>query len=134
MNKTAHTEYLELKSVLIKPVAAAFRSDQMISDQWQRLNYLEKPSFQMAINEYEKFESILKGQNTEVLHLPESEHLSMDSVYCRDASIATDFGMILCQMGKKERELEPEAQKSFFMNLLRTIRTSGSMMVPSSAG
>lgn len=115
MNKTAHTEYLDLKSVLIKPVAAAFRSELVISDQWQELNYLQKPDLQTAIIEYKEFESILKAQDTEVLHLPENENLSMDSVYCRDASIATDFGMILCQMGKKERNQEPEAQKTFFI-------------------
>ena len=115
MNKTSHTEYLELLSVLIKPVTAAFRSDELINEQWQGLNYLEKPNFQLAIDEYKKFESLLTTQSREVLHLPESLELSMDSVYCRDASIATDFGMILCQMGKKDRELEPQAQKSFFI-------------------
>lgn len=114
MNKTAHTEYLELQSVLIKPVSVAFRSDLAIERQWQELNYLEKPNFQLAIEEYNNFEAMLTDQAKEVLHLSENEELSMDSVYCRDASIATDFGMILCNMGKKEREMEPIAQKAFF--------------------
>ena len=114
MSKTAHTEYLELESVLIKPVSVAFRSDLAIERQWQELNYLEKPNFQLAIEEYNSFEALLTDQAKEVLHLSENEELSMDSVYCRDASIATDFGIILCNMGKKERELEPKAQKAFF--------------------
>ena len=114
MNKTSHTEYLNLESVLIKPVSAAFRSNQIISEQWELLNFLDKPDLDQAINEYSEFESILQDHNTKVLHLPEQEDLSMDSVYCRDASIATDFGMILCHMGKKERNKEPRAQKAFF--------------------
>lgn len=115
MNKTAHTEYLNLDSVLIKPVSAAFRSDLIISEQWELLNFLEMPNLETAIDEYREFESILRDHKTKVLHLPEQEDLSLDSVYCRDASIATDFGMILCHMGKKERNREPKAQKAFFL-------------------
>ena len=41
--------------------------------------------------------------------------LTIDSIYCRDASIATDFGMIICNMGKAGRKLEPKAQKQFYL-------------------
>lgn len=115
MNHTSHSEYLKLTSVLIKPVSAAFRSDQFISEQWQQLNFLDKPNLDTSIKEYLEFENLLKDNQTKVLHLSENEDLSMDSVYCRDASIATDFGMILCHMGKKERNQEPEDQKAFYI-------------------
>ena len=49
MNKTSHTEYLNLESVLIKPVSAAFRSDRIIAEQWQALNFLEKPIFRWRL-------------------------------------------------------------------------------------
>ena len=114
MNKTAHSEYLPLESVVIKPVSTAFSSDSSISEQWKELNYLSKPDFEEAVTEYKAFELILKQQQTEILHLPEQKDVGMDSAYCRDASIATDFGMILCNMGKKERDQEPRAQKAFF--------------------
>ncbi len=114
MSKTSHTDYLKLERVLIKPAAAAFRSDLMISEQWKALNFLEKPTLKIAIEEYSKFETILTNQKIEVMRLPENGSLSMDSMYCRDASIATDFGMILCNMGKNERMQEPEAQKLYF--------------------
>lgn len=115
MNNTSHSEYLKLASVLIKPVSAAFRSDHVISEQWKALNFLDKPDLQMAINEYREFENVLRSYQAKVHYLPENKNLSMDSVYCRDASIATDFGMILCHMGKKERNQEPEDQKTFFI-------------------
>jgi N-dimethylarginine dimethylaminohydrolase len=38
----------------------------------------------------------------------------MDSIYCRDASIATDMGMIICNMGKAARKNEPHAEKKAF--------------------
>lgn len=114
MIETSHTDYLRLESVLIKPVGLAFRSDDFIEKQWKELHYLNRPDLAEAIDEYKAFELLLQHQGAEILCLPENEGLSMDSVYCRDASIATDFGMILCNMGKKERVAEPDAQKAFF--------------------
>jgi N-dimethylarginine dimethylaminohydrolase len=39
----------------------------------------------------------------------------MDSMYCRDAAIATDAGIILCNMGKDARKHEPLAQKMGYL-------------------
>lgn len=125
---TSHTEYLKLKSVLVKPVELAFRSDEFIGEQWKGLHYLEKPDLKEAVKEYKAFELLLKRQGAEILALPENEFLSMDSVYCRDASIATDFGMILCNMGKKERIPEPQAQKAYFLE--HNIPILGEIMAP----
>lgn len=41
----------------------------------------------------------------------------MDSIYCRDASIATDNGMILCTMGKAGRMNEPAAVEKMYREL-----------------
>jgi N-dimethylarginine dimethylaminohydrolase len=38
----------------------------------------------------------------------------MDSIYCRDAAIATDYGMIICNMGKPARRNEPAAERKAF--------------------
>ena len=38
----------------------------------------------------------------------------MDSVYCRDAAITTNKGIILCNMGKAARSHEPLAGKKAF--------------------
>ncbi len=131
MKLTSHTDYLRMKSVLIKPVEVAFRSDAFIEKQWRELHYLDKPVFNMAIEEYKAFELLLESQDCEVMRLPGSEDLSMDSMYCRDASIATDFGMILCNMGKKKRLPEPQAQKTFFIenniSILGEIKAPGTL-------
>lgn len=116
MNTTHHSEYLKLKSVCIKPVNKAFISDKVLSDQWEELHYHSKPDFQKALEEYTFFEDQLKEQGVELHYFPEEKTLSIDSIYCRDAAIATNFGMILCRMGKAERMLEPEAQKRYYVS------------------
>lgn len=114
MNLTHHTDYLKLESVLLKPVSNAFRSDELLEAQWEALHFLAKPELKQAINEYAEFMNILEKQGVEVRYLPPKAGLSIDSIYCRDASVATDFGMIICHMGKPERIHEPAAQKDFY--------------------
>lgn len=131
MNKTCHSEYLKLQTVLIKRAAEAFRSDVIIDEQWKFLNFLEQPHMKKANEEYAQFEALLKDQDIEIMYLPENESLSLDSIYCRDAAIATDHGMILCRMGKKGRHLEPSVQKQFFLknkiSILGEIRAPGTL-------
>ena len=115
MKLTHHSEYLQLKSVYIKPVENAFVSNDMLSEQWEELNYLSKPEFGEAVEEYKSFENSLKGANVNVCHFPFDKDLSIDSMHCRDAAIATDFGMIICNMGKEGRLLEPYVQKKEYI-------------------
>ena len=70
MKLTHHSEYLQLKSVYIKPVENAFVSNDMLSEQWEELNYLSKPEFGEAVEEYKSFENSLKGANVNVCHFP----------------------------------------------------------------
>jgi len=109
-NTTHHSEYLKLASVYIKPVKEAFESNNIIDNQWIELNYVSKPDFNLALEEYEKFESIFRENNIDIHFFPSDKNVKMDSIYCRDASIATDFGVIICNMGKEGRINEPKAQ------------------------
>ena len=111
---THHSEYLQLDSVYIKTAKEAFKSDNILENQWKELNYLSKPDFNLALKEYEDFESIFKENNVSVHYFPTNQHVTMDSMYCRDASIATDFGVIICNMGKDGRMNEPKAQLDEF--------------------
>ena len=55
----------------------------------------------------------------------------MDSIYCRDAAIATNKGMIICNMGKAARANEPQAEKEAFeaigIPVLGTITAPGTI-------
>jgi len=131
MRFTAHSDIGKIKSLFIKPVKQAFLSDSHIEQYWKSLNYLGKPDFNAAVKEYESFQSVLARHNPEIYFFPEDKTVNMDSVYCRDASIATDRGMIMCNMGKAGRKNEPLAEKRAFektgISVLGTITEPGTL-------
>jgi len=111
---SAHSESGKLKSVFIKKASAAFINDAHVSNYWEQLNYLGKPDMHNALAEYDAFEQVFKDNDVELLYLPEDDTVNMDSIYCRDAAIATDKGMIICNMGKEGRMKEPAAEQRAF--------------------
>ena len=111
---SSHSEYGKLKSVFIKKASAAFINDAHIDAHWEALNYLGKPEINKALEEYEAFEQVFKDNGTEIFYLPEDTTVNMDSIYCRDAAIATSAGMIICNMGKEGRKNEPLAEQKAF--------------------
>lgn len=115
MNTTCHSEYLPIAELLIKNAQFAFVSQENIDAEYQELNYLFRPDWQESILEYQAFEHLLNREVDAIKSFPKAENTGMDSMYCRDASIATDFGMIICRMGKGGRVGEPEAQRDFFL-------------------
>ena len=110
--KTCHSDYGRIQSVILKSASSAFQSDAKIAEEWKALNYLSPVDLAKAREEYGVFQTYFQEMGTEVLLLPASE-TSMDSIYCRDAALATDFGLILCNMGKPARSPEPLAIEAF---------------------
>jgi N-dimethylarginine dimethylaminohydrolase len=109
MLMTAHSETGKIQLLFIKKAAAAFKDDATIEQQWKQLRYGGRPDLRKAVREYESFESVLKKYAEKILYLPPGDNVTMDSIYCRDAAIATNKGMILCNMGKAARAGEPGA-------------------------
>jgi len=116
LRQTAHSEYLPLQSVWIRPPGEAGWTLPAIASQWQALNYLEPPEAALAREQYAAFESLLLAEVPEVRNMSGGKGLSLDSIYCRDASIATDYGIILCRMGKEARSGEPALHREVFEN------------------
>lgn len=130
-NYTSHSEFGKLKSVFIKGAKEAFISDTHLNINWQNLNYLSKPEFAKAVEEYQTFERLLSESGADLHYFPQNESVNMDSIYCRDASIATDHGLIICNMGKAGRNNEPHAEKEAFemyqMKILGEIKSPGTV-------
>ncbi len=118
---TIHSEYHQLDSVLLCPVEVAFETTEKIHQQWKMLNYTGAPDIMTAVKEYQQFTEILKEQQVGCQYLSPHENLSLDSMYCRDASIATDFGYIICNMGKVARNFEPEAHLAYYRKTGRAV-------------
>lgn len=117
MNLTCQSEYGTLQSVFIKKVADAFVDQQTISHQWKELNFLNEPDFTIAQSEYSFFENLLQTNHSKIKKFEKNASVTMDSIYCRDASIATDRGMILCTMGKAGRMNEPAAAEKIYREM-----------------
>ena len=114
MKSTCQSEYGKIKSIFIKNVKDAFVNDERVDKEWKALNFLGKPARLTAEREYKKFEELLINNGSELNYFTQDDSVSMDSIYCRDASIATDHGMIICNMGKPARVNEPEAERKAF--------------------
>ncbi len=131
MKTTCQSEYGKIKYIFIKKVNDAFVNDTRVDREWKALNFLSKPNLLKAEQEYKKFEELLTNNGTEVNYFTKDDSVSMDSIYCRDASIATDYGMIICNMGKPARVNEPEAERKAFARngnkILGTIEDPGTV-------
>jgi N-dimethylarginine dimethylaminohydrolase len=114
MSYTCQSETGSLKSLFLKKAASAFVDENNLAAQWKALNYLAQPDFQAALVEYEGLESQFEKKGAEIFYLPSGGAPNPDSIYCRDAAIATDRGMIICNMGKPARKDEPLALKKAF--------------------
>lgn len=128
---TCHSEFGKIKQLYLKSVESSFLSQGFLSKGWKQLNYLSEPDFINAKKEYQSFEEMIIDSGAKISYFLDNEDLSMDAIYCRDASIATDFGMILCNMGKKGRVTEPEkASKQYLkdqVGILGKIESPGTI-------
>ena len=113
---------------MIKRAEAAFIDDSTLEAQWKQLNFLSKPAFPESVSEYKTFEALLGARP---VYLPSDRSLSIDSIYCRDAAIITNYGAILCRMGKSNRAGEPDAERALFeesgVKILGAIQAPGTL-------
>lgn len=122
---TFQTDTGQIKRVLMKHPEAAFVSQDKINREWQALNYLEAPDFNEACREYDALLSLLQSLGVNIELLPEDDMTTLDSLYARDNAVATDSGMVLCNMGKKQRANETRVQEDFYS--IKNIRQHDAM-------
>ena len=109
MTTTVQSETGALRRVLLKHPRAAFRDRASIAREWQRLNYRAPPDYDRAVDEFDRFAAVLTESGAEIAWADENASTTLDSIYVRDALVATDAGVILCAMGKTARSAEPGA-------------------------
>ncbi len=107
---TAQSEWGDLVRVVLKHAREAFHDQTSIAREWQPLNFTAEPQFVRAVAEYEAFAAAVAAHGVRVDWLPRGEGVGLDSIYVRDASVVCDRGLILCRMGKPQREAEPDVQ------------------------
>jgi N-dimethylarginine dimethylaminohydrolase len=108
------SEFGALRRVVLKHARDAFGGPDRIAREWAALAFTAAPEFSRAREEYEAFQAALESAGAEVLALPPSEDLTLDSIYVRDGAIVSPRGVILCGMGKPARAGEPAAQRAAY--------------------
>jgi len=123
-----------LKRVLVcSPRTAGWDQPDRVT-RWRELGFHHAPDFAMAQSQHEILCHALQSAGTEVIELSPLPDLSLDAAYAHDASLATDFGLILMRPGKKNRIPEAEHQGSFCRQLGIPIFTETSAPGSTEAG
>jgi N-dimethylarginine dimethylaminohydrolase len=95
---------------------------------WRELGFHHAPNFEKAQSQHAALMSELQSAGVDMVELPPDDHLSLDAVYAHDASLPTDFGLILMRPGKVNRV--PEARHHGSSCAVRGIPTLGSITEP----
>ena len=80
---------------------------------WRDLGFQHAPDFRAAQTQHGILCRLLSEGGAEVVCLPATESLTLDAVYAHDASLATDYGLVLMNPGKKNRAAEAQAHATF---------------------
>jgi len=112
-----HSMVAPLKRVLVcSPRAAGWNVPESLAH-WRELGFHHAPDFELAQSQRATLCRELETVGAEVIELPPAPDLSLDSAYAHDASLATDFGLILMRPGKANRIAEARHQGSICSRL-----------------
>lgn len=106
-----HSMVGPLQRVLVcSPRAAGWNHAERIS-RWRDLGFHQHPDFTTAQSQHDALVRQLETAGAAVVALPPAA-ASLDAVYAHDASLATDFGLIVMRPGKANRVAEGETHAS----------------------
>jgi N-dimethylarginine dimethylaminohydrolase len=106
-----------LQRVLVcSPRSAGWDRSEYVA-RWKALGFRHAPEFSLAESQHAALCSELAAAGAEIVELPPAPDLSLDAVYTHDASLATDFGLIVMRPGKTNRVVEGRHHGSFSARL-----------------
>jgi len=103
----------ELRRVMVCPPSNAGWDISGKGVTWRELGFQHAPDFAAAESQHDMLCGLLSESGAEVVRLPPAESFTLDAVYAHDASLATDYGLVLMNPGKKNRVPEAQAHASF---------------------
>ena len=127
-NFNGHSMTGELLRVMVCPPGNAGWDTSAKAAAWRELGFQHAPDFAAAQKQHEILCRLLSGSGAEVVSLPATESLTLDAVYAHDASLATDYGLVLMNPGKKGRGAGTQAHANFCGQL--GIPTFGEVRLP----
>ena len=94
-----------LRVMVCSPRNAGWNQPETVS-RWKEFGFHHAPVFEQAQAEHDRLRYELQAASVEILELPSVSDLSLDAAYAHDASLSTDFGLILMRPGKANRVAE----------------------------
>ena len=126
-----HSMVGKLQRVLVcSPRSAGWNEPRRVTT-WRELGFHHAPTFEKAQWQHTALVNQLKTAGAEIIELPAHDDLSLDAVYAHDASLATDFGLILMRPGKANRVAEARHHGSCCT--AQAIPTFGTIAAPGAA-
>lgn len=112
-----HSMVGRLRRVMVCSPRNAGWDDPRGVARWQELGFLHAPDVAVAQSQHDALCRILENTGAEVVRMAVSSSLTIDAVYAHDASLPTDFGLILMHPGKANRVAEARSQRDFLAAL-----------------
>jgi N-dimethylarginine dimethylaminohydrolase len=120
-----------LERVLVCSPGTAGWNQPARAAHWQELGFHHAPEFARAQSQHEALCRELETAGAEVLEMPSAPDLSLDAVYTHDASLPTDFGLIVMRPGKPSRIAEGPRHGAFCAT--QDVPTLGAISAPGTA-
>ena len=112
-----HSMVAPLERVLVcSPRTAGWNQPERAA-RWRELGFLHPIHFDEAQRQHEALCRELEVAGAEITELPPAPDLSLDAVYAHDASLATDYGLVVMRPGKPNRVVEGQHHGSFCSRL-----------------
>src|SRR5271154_1742991 len=128
MRFNGHSMVGALERVLVcSPRAVGWHQSEH-AGRWHDLGFQHAPDFETAQAQHDALCHQLAAAGAEVIELAPSNELSLDAVYAHDASLPTDFGLIVMRPGKPNRLSEGQHQGAFCSHL--SIPTLAKIIAP----
>jgi len=125
---SAMNEYSQITEVAIRSPLYSFVDEDKLSSEWEALRFHAKPHLEKAILEFNYFRSLLAEEEIEIIDLPSSDLLTIDSIYTRDSILISKAGLILCNMGRESRT--PEANENYRTLAQKGYEIAGQIKAP----
>lgn len=119
-----------LRHVAVTHARDAFVDQATVDAQWTGLGFTGRPDFARAVEQHDRFISILREAGATVHLMPPSPGTTLDAIYARDASLACPGGVVLCSMGKATRVAEPASQAQAFRAVTPVVSILGRVESP----
>jgi len=106
MGFNGHSMTGALERVLVCSPRTAGWNRREYAARWRDLGFHHAPDFEPAQAQHDALCYQLEAAGAEVIELAPALDLSLDAVYTHDASLTTDFGLIVMRPGKSNRASE----------------------------